>query len=715
MVHPNEIAKIQRTHLERLAYVYIRQSSFYQVQFNTASTARQYNLADRAKELGWSEDRIIVVDQDQGQSGASLEGRDGFKAMLKEILLGRVGAVFSLEASRLARDSSDWHQLIKLCTTRNTLIIDELGIHNPQVFDDRLLLSIKGTLSDAELHLIASRLNGGRLQRAREGKFRFLLPVGYVYDATGAVIIDPSPEVQQTVRLFFDQFDRLGSAMAVVRYFRSNQLLLPSRFYEGSCHANRKMSPMNQSRARKMLHSPLYAGMYVYGQSRTDVRVLSTESLETVNRRVIVPKEEWAIVIRDAHEAYISEENYRRNLERLKDNLTRSPDGRGAPNRGLALLQGIVRCGVCGRGMSVKYPGKHRHPIYICSGERATTGSGGCQFIAATKVDAKVTELVLEAFQPAQLELSQSTFDRMEAQVNSIRDQWKRQLSEAEKEAQIAAQLFRQAALQNRHVSAQLQNDWEEALKHVEQIRQAEPDLPPLPSQLLSAAALEDILAITRDLREAWDAPTTEQKDRKELCRLLVKDVILIRKLNLIHMTVRWQGGGRLECEVPWLSFPDSQRGQPEVIEIIRKMAPVNTDHQIAETLNSLGYRSRWRNSFSQHSITDLRIYYQIPQGCPEKHTNGRNGPRGDGRYDSKDVAKMLKCSTGKVRVLCNTGKLDAIRSTPAGPLWIKIDPARISEITEQIHQRRKPERLHSEEVKNPSLAGSVDSLGKGA
>src|SRR5258706_8762467 len=196
----NDLSKIEREHLQRLAYVYIRQSSLHQVEFNTASTARQYNLVERVKELGWTEEKIIIVDQDQGQSGASLEGRDGFKLMMKDILLGNVGAVFSLEASRLARDSSDWHQLVKLCTTRNTLIIDELGIHNPRAFDDRLLLSIKGTLSDAELHLITSRLDGGRIQCAKEGRLRFKLPAGYIYDSTGSVILHPSPEVQETIR-----------------------------------------------------------------------------------------------------------------------------------------------------------------------------------------------------------------------------------------------------------------------------------------------------------------------------------------------------------------------------------------------------------------------------------------------------------------------------------------------------------------------------------
>src|SRR5260370_11976421 len=472
-----------------------------------ASTAGQYNLVDRAKELGWADEKIIVVDQDQGQSGASAEGGDGFKDMMREILMGHVGAVLSLEASRLARDSSDWHQLIKLCTTRNTLIIDELGIHNPQVFDDRLLLSIKGTLSDAELHLIASRLHGGRLQRAREGKYRIGLPVGYVYDTSGSIIKDPSPEVQNAVELFFDLFDRLGSCLAVVRYFRDNNLLLPNRFYDGSFHSDRKMTPITQSRALRMLHCFLYTGAYVYGRSRTDIHVLSSESLQTVNKRVLVAPGEWPIVIRDAHEAYIAEERYWRNLHRLKDNLPRNPSGRGALNRGAALLNGLVRCGVCGRSMSVKYPRKGRSPVYECHGDRMTTGSGHCQSFAGTKVEAKIKELVLEALEPAHLEVSQAAYDRIEAQLNIVRDQWKIRLSEAEKDAQTAGRLFKQAAIQNLHVSERLQNEWEESLKRVEQLKQTERDLPTLPSSQAMAREFEKLSKLARNLRPLWEVP----------------------------------------------------------------------------------------------------------------------------------------------------------------------------------------------------------------
>src|SRR6266478_798105 len=388
----NDFSKIEREHLQRLAYVYIRQSSLHQVHFNTASTARQYDLVERAKELGWPDEKIIMVDQDQGQSGASLAGRDGFKIMMRDILMGNVGAVFSLEASRLARDSSDWHLLVKLCITRNTLIIDEQGIHNPRVFNDRLLLSIKGTLSDAELHLITSRLNGGRLQRAKDLKLRRLLPAGYVYATDGCIVLDPSPEIQQTLRLLFDKFEELGSCLATVRYFRNHNLLLPNRHYDGRYHADSKLSQMTRSWARSMLHNPIYAGIYVYGQTRSDIQVISSETMETASRRVRVSPEDWAVVIRENHEAYITEERYRRNVQRLKDNRSRG-EAPGAINRGPALVQGLVRCGVCGRSMLVRYPGGKRRPVYYCLGDRET-GRTGCQYLAATKVDITITELV---------------------------------------------------------------------------------------------------------------------------------------------------------------------------------------------------------------------------------------------------------------------------------------------------------------------------------
>lgn len=683
-----DVSKIQRQHLDRLAYVYVRQSSLYQVQHNTASTARQYNLVERAKELGWTDEKIIVVDQDQGQSGASLEGRDGFKFMMKDILTGNVGAVFSLEASRLARDSSDWHLLVKLCDTRNTLIIDEVGIHNPRAFNDRLLLSIKGTLSDAELHLISSRLNGGRLHRAKEGKLRFPLPAGYSYDANRNIVFDPSPEVQQTVRLFFDKFEELGSCLKLVRYFRDQNLLLPNRRYDDRYHSDRKLVLMTQSWARSMLHNPTYAGIYVYGRSRTEIQVISTETMETGSRRVSVPHEDWSVVIRDHHEAYITEDRYNRNRQRLKDNRTR-PGSPGAINRGSALLPGLVRCGVCGRSMQVKYPGKQRRPIYDCIGTRGTIGQGGCQFFAATKVEAAVSELVLEAFAPAQLELAHASLMHHQTETCAIRDQWKLQLREAKREAEAAGQLFKQAAAQNRHVAGQLQNEWEKTLQRVEEIKLVERDLPAPPSPEAFAATVKRLSTAAKNLNIIWRAPSTKDEDRKRLLRLLINDVILLRRTDLIHMTVRWRSGGRMEMEIPWLSFPRSHASDPEVLEIIKQMAPTSPDRVIAEKLNALGYRRRWgQTKFTTQHVNWIRRHRNIPL-CPELCPADSSGQRVDGRHNTRAVARMLSRAQAYVGQLCKQGKLDAIRTAPRSPWWININTREFAELLEKTRNRK--------------------------
>ncbi len=683
-----DLSKIQRDHTERLAMVYVRQSSVYQVQNNTASTARQYNLADRAKDLGWPDERIVIIDQDQGQSGASLEGRDGFKIMMKEILLGNVGAVFSLEASRLARDSSDWHHLVKLCTTRNTLIIDELGIHNPRAFNDRLLLSIKGTLSDAELHLITSRLDGGRLQCAKEGRLRFKLPAGYIYDSTGSVILHPSHEVQQTIRLFFDQYDRFGSGAALVRYFRTNNILVPNHYYDGPFNAKTIFVPLGYQRALDMLHNPGYAGLYVYGRTRNDIQILSPENLQTVTRRVQVAPEEWAVVIRDAHEAYISEDRFWRNIQRLKDNRS-LPSTRGAAYRGSALLQGLVRCGVCGRRMHMRYPNTNsRSPVYCCPGERHLTGADVCQYIAATKVDPELTELVLEVLAPAQLELSKSAFNHLESKSNAIRDQWRIQIVEAEHDAEMAGRLFKQAAAQNRHVAAQLQDEWEQSLRRLEELKQSERNLPDPPSRSSMEKALAQLTKLTENLRTVWDAPSTETKDRKELLRLLVTDVILLRRGDLIHVTVRWASGGRQEIEIPWLR---TNRIHAEVIQLVKEMAATHSARVIAETLNSMGYRRRHgQREFTALSVRDLRRAHKIPDPCLDQYPRGASGPRGDGRYCVRDVAGMFRCSTSLVSELCKAGKLDAIRSASRSPWWIKVDATQIREMAQEIGSRRK-------------------------
>jgi hypothetical protein len=404
--------------------------------------------------------------------------------------------------------------------------------------------------------------------------------------------------------------------------------------------------------------------------------------METTTRRVPVPPEDWAVVIRENHEAYITEDRYRRNLERLRANRNRweSP---GAINRGQALLQGLVRCGVCGRSMLVRYPGRKRQPIYYCSGSRET-GHSGCQYVAASKVDATIADLVIKAFEPAQLELAETNFKHLEAEGATIRDQWKLQLQEAENEAETASQLFKKAAIQNRHVAGKLQDEWEHALQRFEKIKQAERDLPSPPSPEALGATVKRLSTAAQNLELVWHAISTTDKDRKQLIRLLVKDVILLRKPDLIYMSVRWKSGGRLEIEIAWLSFPKSRESDSEVIEIIKEMASTHPDRVIAERLNALGYRGKFcQQKFTPKSVNTLRRYRNIPR-CPDMCEPDTSGPRGDGRYNTRDVARMLRRCPTYIGHLCKIGRLDAIRSGPTSPYWIKIETPQFEQLRDR-------------------------------
>ena len=302
--------KIRPDHLDRLALIYVRQSTLIQVRENTGSTARQYDLVQRALDLGWPREQIVVVDQDQGRSGASADGRDGFQFVVAEAGLGRAGAVLSLEASRLARSCSDWYRLIEICALTDTLVIDEEGIYDPGQYNDRLLLGFKGTMSEAELHWLRSRLLGGKLKKAQQGKLRFRLPTGLVYDPAGEVIFDPDEQVQQAIRLALDLFDELGSALAVVKYFSSHQLLFPTRHWGGDRDGELVWRPLSHGRILTILHNPAYAGAYVYGRTKTRSHTLPGEEPRVKGRTRQVKREDWPIVLHDVYPAYITSVSY---------------------------------------------------------------------------------------------------------------------------------------------------------------------------------------------------------------------------------------------------------------------------------------------------------------------------------------------------------------------------------------------------------------------
>jgi DNA invertase Pin-like site-specific DNA recombinase len=348
--------KIRPDHLDRPAFVYVRQSTLFQVRENTASTARQYDLVQRAQDLGWSEASITVIDQDQGRSGSSAVDRDGFQLLIAQVGLGRAGAVLSLEASRLARSCSDWYRLLEICALTDTLVIDEDGVYDPSQYADRLLLGILGAMSEAELHWLRNRLLGGKLARAEQGELRMRPPVGLVFDATRRLVLDPDEEVQQAVRLLLSLFEQTGSALAVVKHFGEHRLLFPDRLW-GKAHGGELLwKPLRHGRVLDVLHNPRYAGAYVYGRTQTRTRALPNEAPRGKGRTRRVGPADWPIVRQDAHPGYLTWEQFLRNQQRLDDNCTRyGSDRRGAVREGHALLQGLVLCGQCGRRMSVRY------------------------------------------------------------------------------------------------------------------------------------------------------------------------------------------------------------------------------------------------------------------------------------------------------------------------------------------------------------------------
>jgi DNA invertase Pin-like site-specific DNA recombinase len=356
--------KITPRHLRRHAYLYIRQSTLRQVVDNTESTDRQYALRQRAVALGWPIEQVVVIDRDQGQSGASAADREGFQQLVRDVGLGRAGLVMGLEVSRLARNSTDWHRLLEICALTETLILDEDGLYDPAHFNDRLLLGLKGTMSEAELHVLRARLRGGIVNKARRGELEVPLPVGFVYDAVGRVTLDPNQQVQETIRAFFQTFRRTGSATATVKAFRDQQLLFPRHARHGIHHTGTRWVPLQHGRALWVLHNPRFAGAFFFGRSR---HRRTGEARMVIER---LPREEWTALIPQAHPGYITWEEFEENQRRLRENAqTIGGDRRRSPPReGPALLQGLVMCGLCGDRMTVRYHRRHGTlwPTYVC-------------------------------------------------------------------------------------------------------------------------------------------------------------------------------------------------------------------------------------------------------------------------------------------------------------------------------------------------------------
>jgi DNA invertase Pin-like site-specific DNA recombinase len=680
--------KIQPEHLHRQAIIYVRQSTLIQVRDNTGSTARQYDLQQRAHELGWDAAAITLIDQDQGQSGASATFRDGFQRVVAEVGLGHVGAVFSLEASRLARSCSDWYRLLEICALTQTLVIDEEGIYDPSYYNDRLLLGFTGIMSEAELHWLRQRLLGGKLTKASKGQLRVRLPVGFVYDPAQHVVLDPDEAVQEAVRLVFSLFDHYGSAIAVVSHFASHHLRFPTRLWGKTHEGELVWGRLCNGRVLDILHSPVYAGAFVYGRTHTRQYPLpgETQRIKGYTRRVKMA--DWPIVLRDAHVGYIEWQQFLRNQRHLQDNCT-VPVGeyRGAVREGTALLQGIVLCGRCGRRMTVRYIQNGEIPSYECNQAHSQLAAKTCQTMRGDRIDAAVAGQFLAAIQPAHLEVALAALDQLEARARQSERQWALQRERAQYEADLARRRFLQVDPENRLVARTLEHDWNEKLAAVAQLEREYLAAPQDAALQMTADQRHHILALAQDIPTLWHAARTTPAERKQLIRLLIKDVTLTKQGQVIELAIRWQTEARTVVLIPRTKQSwEERQTAPQAVTRIRELATDHTDAQIAKLLNEAGEVAGMGGAFTTSKVQWIRHAYAIETGCPERPSACPSGQRADGRYSAQAAADLLNVDVSTIAEWCKTGRLDSIRSKPGGPRWIALTP-------EVIQQLRKPTR----------------------
>jgi len=608
----NTSNKVTAEHLRRLAYLYVRQSTLRQVHENRESTARQYDLKRRAQGLGWATDQIIVIDEDLGLSGATAINRNGFQHLVAEVGLGRVGVVMGLEVSRLARSSTDWHRLLEICALADTLILDEDGIYDPSHFNDRLLLGLKGTMSEAELHLLRARLIGGQLNKARRGELWMKPPIGFAYDSSGRVVFDPDQQVQRAVRLLFETFRRTGSAMRVVHHFKTEGLLWPRRITSGVHAGELLFGPLEHSRVLGILHNPRYTGAFVYGRTRQRKVAIGGQL-----RYRRLKREEWLVFLPNMYPGYISWEEFESNKVKLLANANGYGEDRrkSPPREGAALLQGLVICGVCGLRMTVRYHTDHGHPIpdYVCQRRGIQNAEPLCQRLPGAHIDQAVTELVLKAVNPASLEVALEVFEELRTRKAEIDRLRRAQVERAREEAELAQRQYLLARPENRLVVDNLERQWNEKLTSLGQAEEEYSRMSKSQPSALTDADRNRIHALASDLPRVWNDPRTPARDRKRMLRLLLEDVTLVKNQN-IQIHIRWKAGATTSMERPLpLSAPDLVRTPAEIVELVRVLATEQTDAQIARTLNARCFRTGRKHSFTRLIVRHIRNAYSIP------------------------------------------------------------------------------------------------------
>lgn len=673
MMHDTQ-GKIKSQHLRRSAYLYVRQSTLRQVVENTESTERQYALRQRAVQLGWSLEQLVVVDNDLGQSGASAVDRMGFKKLVADVGLGLVGIVIGLEVSRLARNCTDWHRLLEMCALSDTLILDEDGLYDPAHFNDRLLLGLKGTMSEAELHVLKARLHGGILNKARRGELAAQLPVGFEYGPDKKVRLHPDRQVQESLRLFFEVFNRTGSATATVKAFRDQGLSFPrcaqSRINKGQI----LWGPLLTSQALRILHNPRYAGAFFFGRTRHRLDANGKKYSQKL------PEKEWMSFIPNVHPDYISWEQFQENQKRLLENAQAyGADRRKSPAReGPALLQGIILCGKCGKKMTVGYRQLKGElvPDYICQREGIEKGKNPCQRIPGKQLDAAIAELLIDTVTPLSLEVALGVEEELRRRNDEVEGLRRKHVERLRYEAELARRRFMQVDPDNRLVADELEGEWNEKLRaYKEGLEELEKYSNPQ-DQPLSGEKRTRIMALAKDFPSLWNNPKTPNRERKRMVRLLIEDVTLTRQKD-ITAQIRFKGGTTQTINLPRpVNIFELRKTPAGLVAEIDRLLDQYTSEEIATTLNQKGMRTVDGEPLNPKSIQYIQRSYKLVSRYERLRKLGMK--------TTQEIAEQLGVCTQTVRRWNEAGFLKAHQFSnrqqylfeplhPGSPVMVKL------------------------------------------
>jgi DNA invertase Pin-like site-specific DNA recombinase len=675
----NETSKITSDQLRRHAIVYVRQSSTTQVEHNRESTARQYQLVNRAVELGWPREQVKVLDQDLGISGSGLADRSGFAQMTTEVALGKVGLVLGLEVSRLARNNADWYRLLDLCGVTNTLIGDGDGIYHPGMFNDRLVLGLKGTMSEAELHVLRARLNGGIRNKAARGELRRGLPVGLIYgEADGEVLLHPDEAVTTAIRSVYARFTELGSVRRVWLWFCSEGLRLPLQ--SNTLEGIHWVEP-TYAKIWEILTNPVYAGAYVYGRTQQECYV---DAGGHVRKRIRKrPQAEWPVFIRDHHAGFIDWETFEIIQQRIGKNIRPRPhQAGGAVREGCALLQGIATCGRCGRRLLVYYDGRFSTPGYYCPGKNIVEGRGHrCLRVGGRQIEAAVTAAFLAALEPVALAAALQAAEQIAADHDATLAQFKHNVERARYGAQRAERRYLAVDPENRLVARGLEAEWEKSLR---ELKVAEDELSRRQlarPRALTAEQRATIAALGQDLDLVWSLPSTTDRDRKELLHTLLEEVVIAvdPAKSGAHLTLRWRGGLLSELDVPLLrKRPATVRTDEDTISLVRRLAAHYSDAVIAGILNRQERKTARGFSFTANRVSSLRTHWKIP--CFEPTPEKKQGEC----MTIERAAEALGIAPSTLHRWLNDGFIAGEQLTPGAPWQIRVNDALRARFVEQ-------------------------------